>query len=64
MRVNRVGKPVRCPACGWRESVLHSIGPLAGWLKCRNPACGLTWHEDYIEVPERPARRRYEQSNQ
>lgn len=49
MRVNRVGKPVRCPACGWRESVLHSIGPLAGWLKCQNPACGLNCHEDFRE---------------
>lgn len=59
MKINKIGKPVRCPSCGWSAPMPHTGGKFAGWLKCQNPACGLTFHEEYREVPERPARRKY-----
>lgn len=39
MKINKIGRQVTCPA--------------SGWLKCRNPACGLTWYEEFRETPER-----------
>lgn len=61
--INKIGKLVTCPACGWRDPGRVTSGRYAGWLKCQNPACGLTWHEEYRERPERTARRRDEQRN-
>ena len=57
-KINKIGKSVRCPSCGWRDPGQFTSGRYAGWLKCQNLACGLTWHEKYTEVPERTARRR------
>lgn len=53
MKVNKIGNPVRCPACGWRDPKRYTSGKYSGWLKCRNPDCGLTWHEDYREDDKR-----------
>lgn len=53
MKVNKIGNPVRCPACGWRDPKRYTSGKYSGWLKCQNPACGLTFHEEFWEVPER-----------
>lgn len=53
MKINKIGRRVTCPSCGWRDPELHTTGKFAGWLKCQNPACGLTFHEEFWEVPER-----------
>lgn len=52
MKINKIGKRVTCPACGWRDPELHTTGEFAGWLKCQNPACRLTWHEEFREAEE------------
>ena len=57
MKINKIGRRVTCPACGWRDPELHTTGKFAGWLKCRNPACGLTFHEEYREVAGRTGRK-------
>ena len=53
MKINKIGKEVRCPACGWDRPYKITHGQFTGWLKCQNPACGLTWHEEFRETPER-----------
>ena len=53
MKINKIGRRVTCPSCGWRDPEQHTTGKFAGWLKCRNPACGLTWYEEFRETPER-----------
>lgn len=52
-KINKIGKSVRCPSCGWRDPGQFTSGRYAGWLKCQNPACGLTWHEEFREISEK-----------
>lgn len=57
MKINKIGKEVRCPACGRDKPHKITHGQFTGWLKCQNPACGLTFHEEYREVAGRTGRK-------